>query len=30
MIDIGNWMSIPFGDPRVHVIKDKYEVVGIP
>ena len=30
LIDIGNWMVIPYGDARIGVIKEKYEVVGIP
>eukprot|EP00347_Sterkiella_histriomuscorum_P017788 403347991 len=30
MIDIGNWLAIPFGDPRVGALKQKYEIVSIP
>ena len=30
LIDIGNWGVVPFGDPRVQLLKQKYEVVGIP
>lgn len=30
LIDIGNWLAIPFGDSRIIPLKQKYEVVGIP
>ena len=30
MAEIGNWMAIPFGDPRVELLKQQFEIVGIP
>ena len=30
MLELGNWMSIPFGDQRNQLLKDKFKISAIP
>ena len=30
VLEIGNWMIVPYGDPRIKPLKERHNVIGVP